>query len=296
VSTATSTLLSAIVPVGPNAADLSQIQKTFISAKHLSIEIIIIFDNAPAEAESILRTWCQENRIPAKFISGNFGGPGNARNQGLAICTGEWIVFWDSDDFAYVENLITAINESEKSGKNVLIGRYEIQLDDLVQFERIGDYSKYPPKKRISFWAMNPGIWRCAFKRENVKSEFPNLSLAEDQVFLGENQFASEDICWTNLVLYRYFETSPQSLTKDLSLRPDLNKSVLVLMDEKLNCTSDLNRRFLAVMIVRQQLTIIKSQPWVNKLSAISSVIRIILSDVGIIAIFFAYGTRRWIS
>lgn len=90
-------LVSIIIPVYKVERYLQECIDSITSQTYKHLEIILIDDGSPDNCGKI----CDENakgdsRI--KVIHKTNGGLGNARNAGLNICTGDYIMFLDSDD------------------------------------------------------------------------------------------------------------------------------------------------------------------------------------------------------
>ena len=70
------------------------------------VEIIIIDDNSKESQKPIIDC----DRIKVVHLSRNESkGAGHARNVGLSLVTGEWVLFPDSDDY-YVEGFLDVLD------------------------------------------------------------------------------------------------------------------------------------------------------------------------------------------
>ena len=81
---------------------------------------LLLIDDGSTDGTQIL---CQEYAVSddrIKYIQKSNGGVSSARNMGLSICTGDWVMFADSDD--YLESI--ALETLEKS--------FSPQIDILV--------------------------------------------------------------------------------------------------------------------------------------------------------------------
>src|SRR3954464_7324232 len=59
-------------------------------------EVIVVIDG-PDQATSMSLRGIDDGRLVVHEAPSN-GGPGRARNAGVAMCSGEWIAFLDDDD------------------------------------------------------------------------------------------------------------------------------------------------------------------------------------------------------
>jgi glycosyltransferase involved in cell wall biosynthesis len=99
VGRATGPLISIVIPVHAVAAYIGACLDSVLGQNSsVSIEVIAIDDASPDRCGEILdqRATCDE-RLTVLHL-GSAGGPGNARNAGLAAATGRYVWFVDGDD------------------------------------------------------------------------------------------------------------------------------------------------------------------------------------------------------
>ena len=103
--------ISVIIPVFKVEEYLDECVESVITQTYNNLEIILVDDGSPDNCPDICDEWAKkDNRI--KVIHKQNGGLSDARNAGLDIVSGEYIVFVDSDDYIMpdmVEKLYTAI-------------------------------------------------------------------------------------------------------------------------------------------------------------------------------------------
>ena len=156
-------LLSVIVPISNMAGKLNQLSAWVTKSLNKPIQIIIIHDIADEATGMELKELIHKNKLShVVLIEGKYGNPGYARNAGLEVATGEWCVFWDSDDKPFVSSILLALTEVNLEDE-VIIGRFNIRncLDGSVR-EGCNNITSY---KHI---AMNPGIWRMIFRSKII--------------------------------------------------------------------------------------------------------------------------------
>ena len=107
-------LISVIVPIYKVEPYLDHCIRSIVEQTYKSLEIILVDDGSPDNCGAICDAWAKKDgRI--KVIHKENGGLSDARNAGLAIATGEYICFIDSDDYiapAFVAELYKAILET----------------------------------------------------------------------------------------------------------------------------------------------------------------------------------------
>lgn len=111
-------LISIIVPCYKQAQYLSECLQSVTDQTYQNWECIIVDDGSPDNTENIAKTWClKDKRI--KYLYKDNGGLSAARNTGIAIAQGEWILPLDADDkiaAQYLELAVQVIENDDKVG------------------------------------------------------------------------------------------------------------------------------------------------------------------------------------
>ena len=118
--------ISVVVPVFNCEKYVERCINSICSQTYKNIEIIIVNDGSTDSSKKICEEMCLiDNRI--KLFNIKNGGVASARNYGMEVSTGEYLMFVDSDD--YIDNDMCASLFSEMQNKNV----------DVVVSERIDE-------------------------------------------------------------------------------------------------------------------------------------------------------------
>jgi glycosyltransferase involved in cell wall biosynthesis len=208
-------LLSILVPIKNMASRLTHIEIWLQRISRYDSEVIFIVDSSSDETFSNLHAIVDSNNYKkVKIIKGNFDGPGDARNFGIAHASGDWIAFWDSDDNPNVDAFMNMVNNAQKAGKQIAVGGWKKVNSNLdispARFKKTYDFN-LPYFSKI---VRNPGIWRWAFERPIIDGVFfPKLLMGEDQVFL-----ANLNVNWLKVYrakenVYNYIQGNPSQLT-----------------------------------------------------------------------------------
>lgn len=107
-------LISVIVPVYKVESFLDRCVKSIVGQSYEQLEIILVDDGSPDSCPAICDAWAEKDRR-IKVIHKTNGGLSDARNAGMAVATGEFIGFIDSDDWIepdFFEVLYRAILEN----------------------------------------------------------------------------------------------------------------------------------------------------------------------------------------
>lgn len=113
--------ISVIIPVYNVEKYLSACIDSLMSQGNLSIEIILVNDGSTDKSSTIANEHARkDNRI--KVIHKENGGASAARNAGLNVALGEYIVFLDSDDWIKEDSLPPLFEEAVKHHADVVMG------------------------------------------------------------------------------------------------------------------------------------------------------------------------------
>lgn len=100
-------MISVIVPNYNSEAFLDECIKSILCQSYRNFELLIVDDGSTDNSLEILRRWeSKDDRI--NLIVQKNSGASSARNHGINLAKGEWIVFVDSDDkvnSSYLEDL-----------------------------------------------------------------------------------------------------------------------------------------------------------------------------------------------
>ncbi len=221
-------IVSIICPVRNMEGKLQNLEN-WVRQCDSRFQIVLISDSSTDNTLSELKKITSANfcsRID--IVEGMFGSPGCARNAGIALAEGTWLVFWDSDDVADPKLLSEALYKYDPTSLDAVVFGYEIYSGTT----RLKPWPLWPntPKKCIEKVTLNPGIWRFCFKQSSIKDiEFSNLSMAEDQLFINDFMRKSPQIAFANEVTYKYFVNVENQLTSKLSALKDLSVAADIL-------------------------------------------------------------------
>jgi glycosyltransferase involved in cell wall biosynthesis len=262
--------LTIVTPIALMAGRLQNLEFWISTMGNLPIEVILIHDKKDEktgiEVQELVNR-LEDSRIT--LIEGLYGAPGLARNAGLAIAKGEWICFWDSDDLPQVENFYRMVDYAATSGAECAVGGFTA-VHDVTGKKK----SHILTENYLDEIAINPGIWRFAFKQSALKDlNFSSLLMAEDQLFLAEFEIPRRRIEISSKSVYQYFLGENFHLTRNKAALRDLPAAVTnsLSLIEKL---SKENIHFASVLLSRQVITALRN----GSMSTRLQVLKILLS------------------
>lgn len=217
---------SIIIPVYNVENYLSKCMDSVVNQTLLDIEIICVNDGTKDSSRRVLEAY-QKNDDRIRIVDKENGGLSSARNAGLKVAAGRYIIFLDSDD--YIEK-----NTCERLYNEVLE-----QNADIIVFGSRAFPSYLNPEK----WLINnlsvrtkiyrnssvdallkengayPFVWRDCFKRDFlIKNNLlfdENVRFAEDLIFQFMAFPLAQSIAFIQDRLYCYRCKRPGSLMAD---------------------------------------------------------------------------------
>ena len=116
-------LVSIVVPVYNVEKYLEECVSSITRQTYSNLEIILVNDGSSDNCPKICETWKKkDNRI--KVIHKENAGLGMARNTGIDHATGQYICFFDSDDYIRVDTIEKCYQEITKESADVALFGY----------------------------------------------------------------------------------------------------------------------------------------------------------------------------
>lgn len=192
-------------------------------------QIILVCDSCTDKTVEELRKM-KESLLPnqIEIIEGAYGSPGAARNAGFECARNEWVIFWDSDDIGNPAELISCLATQSGDLLDAVVFGYDIYSGDASR----STWTSWPisHEKSMGKLSLNPGIWRICFRRSSIINlKFPNLKMAEDQLFINDFMQKLPKLEFSNAVIYKYFVNVSNQLTSNRSALEDLREAANLL-------------------------------------------------------------------
>ena len=116
-------LFSIIVPVYNADVYLERCVKSILKQEFKDFELILVNDGSKDNSLSLIEKFAkQDNRI--KYISQENRGLSYARNRGISMSTGMYIVFVDADDWIDIKFLEISKQYIEKYNPDIITYRH----------------------------------------------------------------------------------------------------------------------------------------------------------------------------
>lgn len=208
-------LISIIVPVYNVEQYLERCMKSLCGQTYTNIEIILVDDGSTDNSSQMCDTYAaQDNRI--KVIHKQNGGLSDARNAGLAIATGAYIGFVDSDDWIEPDMYERMYRSCIEQQAQIAICRYAQIYQDKVVKEGTDVITEFSKEELLRVYicghddyVIYNSVWSKLFRRDLVEGVlFPTGRNSEDIMYTTKAFCKAEksvyiDACFYNYVLDR---------------------------------------------------------------------------------------------
>ena len=218
--------VSIIVPVYNVERYLSKCLDSLTNQTLKDIEIICVNDGSTDNSLGILKEYAnKDSRI--KIIDKQNEGVSVARNTGIEVATGQYLMFVDSDDYLVENACEKALNTIEHNDSDICIfGHYDLVDEKLIKSGVNKDIIRAQKQNNQTYTAFSINIWDKIYNRNflitNSIKFIPNLKTSEDVIFNFVCQFNNPKVSYSIEPLYVYRLTSENSATSKSYIKSDI--------------------------------------------------------------------------
>ena len=189
-------LISVVIPVYGVEEYLDRCVKSVTEQTYSCLEIILVDDGSPDNCPAMCDKWAKkDNRI--RVIHKENGGLTSARKAGFEIAKGEYIIFFDSDDYVEENMIEELVNKALATDKDITMCSYYRDTmyemipvcmgyqKDVIEREELPTCFIFPiirPMKGDH--EINGFLWTKLFKTSKIQAEY----------FVSEREYYTEDI------------------------------------------------------------------------------------------------------
>ncbi|MGL5057186.1 MAG: glycosyltransferase family 2 protein [Fusobacteriaceae bacterium] len=257
-------LVSVIIPVYNSEKYLSKCLESIFFQSYKNIEVILINDGSTDNSKEIYSKYLEDSRLVK--VEQNNRGISQARNKGIDIAKGEYILFVDSDDWIEKDCIFKLMNIAKNNNSEIVIFPYiseyknnsierrlfekeiifcESEIQSLLL--RLFGLKENELRNPLTLENFNP-VWGKLYKSDLIKSKkFIDLKLigsSEDCLFNIEVIFEAKKVVYFNDTYYHYRKNNSDSFTRNY--RKDLFFQWINLYDIMKNfiVEKNLNKNF----------------------------------------------------
>ena len=113
-------VVSVVLPIYNVEKYLNRCVKSVVNQSYKNLEIILVDDGSPDNCPTLCEDWAKkDSRI--KVVHKKNAGLGYARNTGIENATGEYICFFDSDDYIALDAIEKAYSLAVKEKSDIVV-------------------------------------------------------------------------------------------------------------------------------------------------------------------------------
>jgi len=217
-------LISVIVPCYNVELYLERCIESILAQKYNNYELILVDDGSPDSSGAICDAYAEQHS-QIKVIHKENGGLSDARNVGIAVARGEYVIFPDSDDWLS-ENLFLDLRETLESTSFDIIsfGRqiyysdqeqpslHKASIHHLTGIEALNDMLA---SGNVTSFANDKFYRKSLFTDRKIK--FPIGAYYEDLGTIYKLLMVSSAVYHTTQPYYCYFLGNENSITQNFS-------------------------------------------------------------------------------
>ena len=218
-------LISVIVPIYNVEKYLARCVDSIVNQTYKNLEIILVDDGSPDRCSQMCDDYAEKDRR-IKVVHKKNGGLSDARNAGMAVATGEYISFIDSDDYVsddFFECLLDVMNkENSDIAECSVVKFYEDNRFD--EFSDDLSVKTYDTQDAMSaLIAENPfhqHVWNKLYKTKLVKDiPYAVGKLNEDEFWTYRVFGRANKVSKLNKTMYYYFQRSSSIMGVGYNIR-----------------------------------------------------------------------------
>ena len=218
-------MVSVIVPIYKVEAYLEKCIKSIQNQTYTDLEIILVDDGSPDGCGAICDRYAEEDaRI--KVIHKENGGLSDARNKGLDIAVGEYILFVDSDDYIHPQMVEILLHHLKKTEADIAVCSFsQVEVKEEVVFPQYHTAGLIEYEEADAQIEIFDGVavmnnlqyknlltvvaWNKLYKAELFeKLRYPKNRLQEDEFFVHHILHLCKKTVYITKELYYYVQRS----------------------------------------------------------------------------------------
>ena len=216
--------VSIIVPIYNSEKTLKRCIDSLLDQSYSDLELILIDDGSEDDSFGICRQYAEADARIHVLHQDN-AGVASARNAGIELAAGEYLLFCDSDDYAspdWCEKLLQG-GVRAKEDAWVVSNAYKVSFSG--ECKAIDDLQHHPKSDTycdIYLKYLSPYLWNKIYNAEIIRQNNirfrPDVELGEDAVFNTEYYRFCSSVTYIPEPLYYYCDNADSAMQK---YRPD---------------------------------------------------------------------------
>lgn len=214
-------LVSVIVPIYNMAEKLDRCIQSIVDQTYSNLEIILVDDGSTDNSKELCRKWySNDKRIRLSDEKVN-KGQAAARNIGLLMSSGQYIMFVDSDDFIEINTVEIALKSLRKNNSDICIYNFWNYDEGSKEKKRAYHYknngNSFLENMLFEFYPCSVCcrlIKRSVMISADDSITFPEGRRYEDTIVCFKQGLRSDNITVINTPLYYYVHNNNSTTSK----------------------------------------------------------------------------------
>ncbi len=205
-------LISVIIPIYNVEKYLTKCVESIIMQSYKNIEIILVDDGSPDKSGALCDEFAEKDKRITVIHQKNKGLSG-ARNSGLEIAKGEYILFIDSDDWIDKTFIETLYKNALEYSAEICVPGFCLSYENgrRINDSRVDNLTVYCTERALECFLFNGYLTPCVASKLWKKSLWNDVKCPEGKLF--EDQYTTykliakaDRIIYNPLVKYYYFK------------------------------------------------------------------------------------------
>ncbi len=194
--------VSIIIPAYNEEKRINKVIDSVLKQTYKNIEVIVIDDGSTDKTVEVVKNYDDER---LKIFSKKNGGQGKARNFGISVCTGDYLMFVDADDYVD-ENIVKNLYEclKENNADVSICNLYKVINNKNVLFK---NFEHFTNNDIFNFMMSHPGPVGRLYKKNlftDNNIEFVSGLINEDLGTIPLLGIYCNKVCYIDDALYYY--------------------------------------------------------------------------------------------
>lgn len=249
--------VSIIIPVYNAEKYLNRCINSILSQKYNDWEAILVNDGSTDGSLKICNSYLDNIGIRIVVVSQPNSGVSSARNKGLSLATGPYVMFLDSDDYMFPEMCEMMVEAIESKDADCIICGTTETWGGLWAPKENEDYTDLASFKKdfirhLSTELLSPP-WNKIYKRELIKKGFDSsVSFGEDLMFNLDYFKNCEKISFISDAPFYHEKANENSLVNKVypSRLSEIEKVHSAVLDFYEGSDPDISKKYIRDIIV----------------------------------------------
>lgn len=260
-------LVSVVVPTH-NVRDWIAETLQSVLSQGISMEVIVVDDHSADGTDAYVEELAARD-ARVRLVRATTRGGGSARNAGVAVARGRYLIFCDGDDLVPTGSYRALVSTLEASGSDIAFGNF-LKFSPTRTWKPTAGWPAYQKASRHQRLDENPSLilgracWNKAFRRafwEAADIRFPDVPRSNDIVPMTTAYLAAHRVDVVDEHVYLYRERPGNS---SMSANAESAASMLSYLEQEMTCAREIVDRGLEPLTRLYASLVLERDGWVH--------------------------------